>query len=71
MNTRNLTLKQMKETIEEIYVSKQRNDKKYKEMKIPRETMEQHMYTFLNQKYGLKALIIELQFNLSIIIDFL
>ena len=59
MNTRNLTLKQMKETIEEIYVSKQRNDKKYKEMKIPRETMEQHMYTFLNQKYGLKALIIE------------
>ena len=59
INARTLTLKQMKDTIEEIYVSKQKIDKKYREMKIPRETMEQHMYTFLNQKYGLKNLIIE------------
>ena len=59
INTRNLTLKQMKDTIEEIYSSKQRNDKKFREMKLPKETMEQHMYTFLNQKYGLKPLIIE------------
>lgn len=59
INSRNLTLKQMKDTIEEIYNSKQKNDKKYKEMKLPRETLEQHMYTFLNQKYGLKPLIIE------------
>ena len=28
-------------------------------MKQPRETMEQYMYTYLNQKYGLKSLIIE------------
>lgn len=59
MNTRNLTLKQMKETIEEIYASKQRTDKKNREMHMPRETMEQHMYTYLNQKFGLKSLIIE------------
>lgn len=59
INTRALTLKQMKDTIEEIYLSKQKTDKKYKEMRIPRETLEQHMYTFLNQKYGLKNLIIE------------
>jgi hypothetical protein len=26
---------------------------------MARETMEQHMYTFLNHKYGLKTLIIE------------
>lgn len=26
---------------------------------MPRETMEQYMYTYLNQKYGLKNLIIE------------
>jgi len=59
INARTLTLKQMKDTVEEIYSSKQKTDKKYREMKIPRETMEQHMYTFLNQKYGLKNLIIE------------
>lgn len=59
MNMRNLTLKQMKDTIEEIYASKQRTDKKNKEMRLPRETMEQHMYAYLNQKFGLKSLIIE------------
>ena len=59
INARTLTLKQMKDTIEEIYISKQKIDKKYREMALPRETMEQHMYTFLNQKYGLKNLIIE------------
>jgi hypothetical protein len=54
-----LTKKQMKEVIEEIYASKTSFDKKCQEAKMPRETMEQHMYTFLNHKYGLKSLIIE------------
>lgn len=49
----------MKDVIEEINESKQKYDKKCIEMKMPRETMEQHMYGFLNQKYGLKNLIIE------------
>jgi hypothetical protein len=56
---RNLSLKQLKELISEIYESKAKFDKKYAESKLPRETMEQHMYTFLNTKYGLKSLIIE------------
>lgn len=56
---RTLTLKQLKDFIEEMYDSKIRFDQKYMENKLPRETMEQHMYTFLNQKYGLKNLIIE------------
>ncbi|EGR31721.1 hypothetical protein IMG5_103650 [Ichthyophthirius multifiliis] len=56
---RSLTVRQLKETIEEIYKSKQSFDKKYQEAQLPRETMEQHMYTYLNQKYGLKNLIIE------------
>ncbi|KRX10318.1 hypothetical protein PPERSA_02735 [Pseudocohnilembus persalinus] len=56
---RTLTLRQLKEIIEEIYNSKQKYDQKYLEAKLPRETMEQHMYTYLNQKYGLKGLIIE------------
>jgi len=49
----------MKDVIEEIYESKTNFDRKCLEAKLPRETMEQHMYTFLNQKYGLKNLIIE------------
>lgn len=34
-------------------------DQKCEESKLPRETMEQFMYTYLNQRYGLKSLIIE------------
>lgn len=54
-----LTLKQLKDFIEEIYESKVKFDQKALENKLPKETMEQHMYTYLNQKYGLKSLIIE------------
>ncbi len=54
-----LTIKNTKDIMNEIYQSKSNYDKKCFENKLPRETMEQHMYTFLNQKYGLKNLIIE------------
>lgn len=57
--SRVLTVKMMKDIINEIYTSKAEFDKKCFENKLPKETMEQHMYTFLNQKYGLKTLIIE------------
>lgn len=57
--SRVLTGKMMRDIINEIYASKAEFDKKCQENKLPRETMEQHMYTFLNQKYGLKTLIIE------------
>lgn len=56
---KNLTLRQTKEIIQEIYESKFKFDKKCIQEALPRETMEQHMYTFLNHKYGLKILIIE------------
>jgi len=59
-NAKMMTLRQLKDMIEEIYASKQRFDEKCAESKLPRETMEQHLYTFLNQKYGLKSLILEL-----------
>lgn len=42
-----------------MYNQKIKFDKKCEESKQPRETMEQFMYTYLNQKYGLKNLIIE------------
>jgi hypothetical protein len=54
-----LTAKMLKEIIDEIYESKVTFDKRCYENKMPRETMEQHMYTYLNHKYGLKNLIIE------------
>lgn len=56
---RNLSLKQLKDTIQDMYSQKIKFDKKCEDSKQPRETMEQFMYTYLNQKYGLKNLIIE------------
>ena len=45
--------------INDIYVHKMKYDTKCRETQLPIETMEQFMYTYLNQKYGLKTLIIE------------
>ena len=54
-----LSIKMTKDIMNEIYNSKTIYDQKCYENKIPRETLEQHMYTYLNHKYGLKNLIIE------------
>ena len=54
-----LTLKQLKEAINDMYSWKVKFDKKCEENRLARETMEQYMYTYLNQRYGLKPLIIE------------
>ena len=62
--TRVFTIKMMKETINDIYTSKAEFDKKSEDNKLPRETLEQHMYTYLNQKYGLKQIIIEWASNI-------
>jgi hypothetical protein len=56
---RSLSLKQLKDTIQDIYSQKIKFDKKCEDSKMPRETMEQFVYTYLNQKYGLKNLIVE------------
>ena len=58
-NAKILTLRQLKEVIEEIYASKAKYDERCLENKMPRETMEQHMYNYLNTKYGLKNLIVD------------
>ncbi len=52
-------MKQLKDSIQDMYAQKVKFDKKCEEAKVPRETMEQFMYTYLNQKYGLKSLIVE------------
>jgi len=59
VNCRVLTKKMLLDIIEEIYESKTQFDKKCEEQGLPKETMEQHMYSYLNHKYGLKNLIIE------------
>ena len=54
-----LSLRTLKEFINELYISKAQYDIKCTELKLPKETLEEYMYTFLNKKYGLKNLIIE------------
>lgn len=56
---RELSQRQLNDFISELYASKEKFDAKCRDAKLPRETMEQHLYTYLNQKYGLKSLIIE------------
>ena len=54
-----IPLKQLKEIINDMYTQKEKYDQKCRESSLRIETMEQFMYTYLNQKYGLKTLIIE------------
>ena len=54
-----ISLKTLKDFINELYVSKFQYDIKCAKFKLPKETLEEYMYTFLNKKYGLKSLIIE------------
>ena len=56
---RTLSLKQLKELIQDMYTQKMKFDLKCEEGRQAKETMEQYMYTYLNQRYGLKNLIIE------------
>lgn len=42
--------------IAEIYASKANYDAKCKENRLPRETLEQHMFSYINNKYGLLKL---------------
>ena len=58
-NSHDLSIRQLKDTIEEIYQNKLKFDEKCQESRQPRETMDQFLYTYLNQKYGLKSLIAE------------
>ncbi len=54
-----LSKKQMHDFMNEIYESKIEYDKICKDNRLKGESMEQYMYKFLNNKYGLKNLVIE------------
>ena len=58
-NKKLLSLKMLKDIMNEMYNSKAFYDKKCDINKVAKETLEQHMYTFLNNKYGLKNLVID------------
>ena len=55
---KSLTLRQLQDLIFEIYQAKSKYDTKCMQNKLARETMEEFMYTFLNQRYGLSSLTI-------------
>ena len=54
----NLSKNQLLSLINDIYKNKLLFDKKCKENKLPRETMEEYLYNYLNNKYGLKNITI-------------
>ena len=58
-NYHNLSKDQLLNLIESIYRSKSICNYKCEQSKKPIETMEQHLYEYLNQRYGLKNLTIE------------
>ena len=56
---RKLTKEQLNDIIQDIYKSKIIYDQNCIDLNKPLETMEQYMYKYLNQKFGLKSLTIE------------
>ncbi len=56
---KDLSLRQVRDIIQDMYVQKVRYDSKCADTRLPKETMEQYMYTYLNQLYGIKSLIHE------------
>jgi len=50
-----LTLRQLRDVISKVYASKANHDKRCAEMQEPRETMEQHLYSFLGKRHGVKT----------------
>ena len=59
LSKRDMTIRQLLETINDIYNSKLENDKKLSQNHQQKLTMEQFLYHYLNNKYGLKNLVIE------------
>jgi hypothetical protein len=54
-----MTLKKLREFLADLFASKIKHDVHSFECRLPVETIEQHMFTFLNQRYGLKNLIVD------------
>lgn len=53
-----MSLKQLKDVINEIFNEKFKHDQRCLEALAPMETMEQFLYTYLSKKYGLKVILV-------------
>lgn len=58
-SARTFTLRTLRELIEDVYASKVKHDKKCAEARQPRETLVQHLSTYLHNRYGLRSLVHE------------
>ena len=54
-----LTLHHLKSIFKDLFLSKTLHDQKCAANKLPHETLEQHLYTFLSTRFGLKNLVVE------------
>jgi hypothetical protein len=54
-----LTLNHLKSLLKELIESKTEHDQKCLAARLPLETLEQHLYTFLSTRFGLKSLVVE------------
>lgn len=61
-----LTLKQLKDTISDLFASKLKHDQQCLDSGKQKETMEQHVWTFMRERYGLRQLIVD---NMSQIVE--
>lgn len=59
IKNKTMSLSQLKELIEEIYEHKKNYDKKCRKNKTARESMEQYLYLFFKQRFGLNNIVIE------------
>ena len=53
------SLKQLKEVLEDVVSAKAKSDATRRAHKQPPETMREHLFTYLNQKFGVRAIVDE------------
>lgn len=54
-----LMLRQLREIMSSVYQSKTQHDQRCQDLQEPKETLEQHLYSFLSKRYGLKSVVHE------------
>ncbi len=54
-----MTVKALKEVIAEVMASKARYDAKAAANRLPPETLREHLYSYLNHRYGLRQLVLD------------
>ena len=64
VNSDIIPLNEFLNLINEIYESKEKEEKINLKKNQPRETLEHHIYTFLTRKYGVKHIVIEKAFSI-------